>query len=395
MRDRTSTLNIIIAGYIVGGPLGGLVWHHLQYVLGLHKLGHNILFVEDSDDYPSCYNPETHELSNDPGYGLTFIDKIFSQFGLQNYWAYYHMPSNYWYGAGEKKVQEFTRHADVFLNLSGVNPLHERFLNIPVRAFIDTDPVFTQIRHLTESSAMERARHHNRFFTFGENFGNADCSIPDDGFPWHPTRQPVFLSAWNYAPGNQKGNWTTVMQWDSYKTRNYEGKLFGMKSSSFDDYFSLPQSSKESFELALGSATAPKEKLTGMGWQVSDPLVITRSASSYQNYIQQSKGEWSIAKHGYVATHSGWFSERSAGYLASGRPVVVQDTGFTDFIPTGKGLFAFSNPEEVVSAMEEINTNYDAHCRWAREIAEEYFRFDKVLDSLLDNCQLHIITNSK
>jgi hypothetical protein len=378
---------IVIAGYIVGGPLGGLVWHHLQYVVGLHAMGHQVLFVEDSDDYPSCYNPQTNQLSTDPSYGLTFINSVFSQYGLQHHWAYYSQHHNQWYGVNEKEVNDFIKKADIFLNLSGVNPLHQILLRIPIRVFIDTDPVFTQIRHLEEPAAFDRARQHTHFFTYGENFGKANCNIPDDGLAWQPTRQPVFLNAWNYSAGNKAAKWTTIMQWDSYKVREYNGQVFGMKSASFNVYFTLPQTINEAFELAIGSATAPREKLAEGGWDITDPISVTISPDTYQRYIQQSKGEWSIAKQGYVISNSGWFSERSTGYLATGRPVVVQDTGFSEVIKTGRGLFSFTSQSEAVAAIEEVNDNYETHCKWAREVAEEYFRFDKVLSTLLQNCQ--------
>ncbi len=379
-------LHIIIAGYIVGGPLGGLVWHHLQYVLGLHQMGHEVLFVEDSDDYPSCYNPQTHLLSDDPAYGLEFINNVFRQYDLHHQWAYYHQPVNRWYGKSEKDIKDFIQKADLFLNLSGVNPLRDNFLSIPIRVLLDTDPVFTQIRHLTEPATLLRARQHNRYFTYGENFGKPASGIPNDGLHWQPTRQPLCLSAWEFTKGNSNGQWTTVMQWDSYKVREYNGRSYGMKSASFDDYFYLPTQCGDSFELAAGSETTPREKLLASGWHLADPLAVTLTPYSFQQYLRRSKGEWSIAKQGYVSANSGWFSERSTGYLASGRPVIVQDTGFSDFIETGRGLFAFSTPGEALSAIEDVNRDYASHCKWARELAAEYFRFDKVLSSLLQNC---------
>jgi hypothetical protein len=201
---------IIIAGYIVGGPLGGLVWHHLQYVLGLHRMGYEVLFVEDSDDYPSCYNPKTNEVTTDPAYGLQFINEVFGRFGLQHHWAYFHQPAGRWYGVGENRIKELARQAAIFLNLSGVNPLRKIFQGIPLRIFLDTDPAFTQIRHLTEPEAFCRAQLHNCFFTFGENFGTASCKIPDDGLPWQPARQPVVLDAWPDSTGNSHAKWITV-----------------------------------------------------------------------------------------------------------------------------------------------------------------------------------------
>ena len=378
-------LNIIVAGYIVCGPIGGLVWHHLQYVLGLQRLGFNVLFVEDSQDYPSCYHPLTYQLTTDPSYGLHFLQTIFERYDLKNKWAYFDYHTNQWHGKSKREIKTLVDEADVFINLSGVDPLREHFQKIPVRAFIDTDPAFTQIRHLTEEVAMITARKHNRFFSFGENFGKASCHIPDDGFQWLPTRQPVVMHAWNNtASVNGNAKWTTVMQWDSYKSRELNGKQFGMKSQSFDAYIDLPNTIEDQLELALGSISAPREKLMEKGWSITDPLPVSLTPETYQSYIYQSKGEWSVAKDGYVVSNSGWFSERSACYLASGKPVVVQDTGFSNFFDTGKGLFGFSNFHEAVSAIEKVGKDYKMHCKHARAIAEENFNSDTVLTSLFD-----------
>jgi len=380
-----SQKTIVIAGYIVCGPIGGLVWHHLQYVLGLHRMGHDVLFVEDSQDYPNCYQPLTYELTTDPAYGLNFLNTIFRQYGLANNWAYFDYHTNTWHGKTEQEVKKIIDSAELYINLSGVDPLRDIFQKIPARIFIDTDPAFTQIRHLTEAKALDIAQRHNRFFSFGENFGDEDCLIPDDGFHWLPTRQPVVTSTWHTAPlVNGSSRWTTVMQWDSYKVREFNGVPFGMKSASFDDFIHLPQKIKDTIELAIGSTTAPREKLIREGWQIADPLSISLTPQSYQSYILQSKGEWSIAKHGYVYSNSGWFSERSCGYLASGKPVIVQDTGFSDFLPVGKGLQCFRNMEEAEQAFNLVNENYSDHCKAAREIAGEYFDSKKVLSSLIE-----------
>ena len=381
-----SHLKIVVLGYIVRGPYGGLVWHHLQYVLGLKKSGHEVLFLEDSDEYAGCSNPFSAELTTDPSYGLQFIENVFDHFDIKNNWAYYDWHTNRWHGLSSGKVLSFCNSADIVLNISAINPLREWWSKIPARVLIDTDPVFTQIRHLTNTSDTKTASHHTAFFSFGENFGKPGCTIPDDGFPWKATRQPVFLEAWKIAKPDPNTKWTTVMQWDSYKEKMFANDVFGMKSLSFKEFENLPQIiPTENFELAIGSASAPVEKLKNGGWEVISSLIPTKTAWSYQNYIQHSKGEWSVAKHGYVVSNSGWFSERSVSYLASGKPVVVQDTGFSDFIATGKGLLSFSSVEEIMNSIEEINGNYLQHCKWAREIAEEYFNERKVLQSLLGN----------
>ncbi len=327
---KNSKLRILVLGYIVRGPLGGLVWHHLQYVLGLVKLGHDVVFLEDSDDYAACYNPLTNEMNTDPSYGLRFIDKAFKKLKLNDLWAYYDAHTKQWFGKTRAEMFDFFASTDVLLNVSGVNPLRDWLLPIPKRAFIDTDPAFTQIRHLTDQNARQLAEKHNYFFSFGENFGRAGCSIPKDGFEWKPTRQPLVLDCWKISKGVQNSSWTTVMQWDSYRTLEYEGQIFGMKSASFDEYVDLPEITGEKFELAIGSANAPRDFLQNKGWNIINPLVPTRTPWTYQKFIQNSKAEWTVAKQGYTSSKSGWFSERSAAYLASGRPVLTKKQAFHD-----------------------------------------------------------------
>lgn len=379
-----SRLRIAVLGYIVRGPLGGLVWHHLQYVTGLRALGHDVLFVEDSDDYPSCYDPSRHVVDTDPSYGLRFATEAFERAGAGGLWTYYDAHTGCWLGPAAGRAREFCESADLVLNLSGVNPLRDWTSGAPARALVDTDPAFTQIRHLTDPAARSRALRHTAFLTFGECFGQPGCSIPDDDLPWVPTRQPVTLEAWEVTSGPQSGPFTTVMQWDSYAPREHGGRRFGMKSDSFAEYLDLPTKCSETFEIALGSAGAPRDLLSARGWHIRDPLALAKDGADYQRYIRSSKGELSVAKQGYVASRSGWFSERSASYLASGRPVAVQDTGFTDWMEAGFGVVPFSTLEEAVEAVSRISGDYTRHCRAARRIAAELFDARTVLQDLLE-----------
>ena len=374
-------LRIVVLGYIVRGPLGGLAWHHLQYVLGLADLGHEVVFVEDSDDYPSCYDPSRNIVDTDPSYGLGFAARAFERVGLGPRWAYYDAHTARWLGPCADRVLQLCASADLLLNLSGVNPLRPWLLGVPARALVDTDPVFTQIRHLTDPAARAEALRHTAFCSFGAHGERG--AIPDDGLPWQPTRQPIVLRAWPVTPGPTAGCWTTVMQWDSYAAREYGGVRYGMKSASFEPYLDLPRRSGQRFELALGSPTAPRRLLRRHGWSVRNPLRPTRDPWSYQRYLQRSRAEFSVAKHGYVAARSGWFSERSAAYLASGRPVVVQDTGFEAWLRADMGVLPFSSPEEALAAIEAVERNYAAQCRAAREVAEEYFDAQRVLQALI------------
>lgn len=379
-----SRLRIVVLGYVVRGPLGGLAWHHLQYVAGLRALGHDVYFVEDSDDYPSCYDPARGVVDVDPSYGLRFAARAFEHLGLGERWCYYDAHSARWLGPLAPRAREVCESAELLLNLSGVNPLRPWTERTPARAFVDTDPAFTQIRHLTDANARALAAAHNSFFTFAENIARADCLVPSDGFAWQPTRQPVHLDAWPLTPGPRGGSWTTVMQWDSYPAREHEGRRYGMKSDSFAEFVELPARAGPVFEIALGSEGAPRSMLRDKGWRLLDPLAVTREPSTYQDFIRTSKAEWSVAKHGYVAARSGWFSERSAAYLASGRPVLTQQTGFSDWLETGTGLLAFQTLDDVLAGIEEIDRNYERHCRAARELAEGFFDASKVLTNMIE-----------
>ena len=380
---RDERRRIVVLGYIVRGPIGGLAWHHLNYVLGLAQLGHEVLFVEDSDDYASCYDPSRHVMDTDPTYGLRFATDVFHRAGLDDRWCYHDAHRGAWHGPMASRAVAFCRTADLLLNVSGVNPLRDWSAGVPVRALIDTDPVFTQVRHLNEPDRLALAQQHNRFLTFGENIPAGTSRVPDDGLPWRPTRQPIVLDCWPIAPPCPDGPITTVMQWDSYKQQQYADVTYGMKSQSFDAYIDLPGRTDARMTLALGGDTAPRQRLTDHGWALDDPLTVTRDPWTYQDYIRSAMAEWSVAKHGYVEGHSGWFSERSACFLATGRPVILQDTGFSAMLPTGEGLLAFRSLDEAIDAITKLCADYPLHCRAARQIAEDHFASGSVLQRLL------------
>ncbi len=379
-------LRIIVLGYLVRGPMGGMAWHHLQYVMGLRDLGHDVHFIEDSDDTPwCCYHPQQHTMGSDPSYGVDFARRTFDRVGLGERWAYYDAHRSLWLGPCAGRVLDICANADLVLNVSCANPLRPWLTDVPVRVLIDTDPVFTQIRNLTDPVRRERSLRHNAFFSFAGNVTSTGCRIPDDGLSWQATRQPIVLSAWPVTAGPEDGQFTTVMQWDSYATREHAGVLYGMKSQSFGPYTDLPRRTNAVLELSVGSESAPRGLLREKGWVVRDPCEVASDPWTYQSYLQNSKAEFSVAKHGYVVSRSGWFSERSAAYLASGRPVLVQETGFSDWIESGFGVVPFESPDGALVAITEINAHYEFHCRKAREIAEEYFDSSRVLAELVEH----------
>ena len=388
-RSASERIRVVVLGYLVRGPIGGMAWHHLQYAMGLLAMGHNVYFLEDSGDDPwACYDPVRGVCDGDPGYGLSFARQVFTRAGLSDRWAYHDALKSQWHGPASGSILEVCRSAEIVLNLSGENLLRPWVADIPVRVYVDTDPAFTQVRHLSHPDRANRASRHTAFFSFGENVACDGHAIPDDGFPWQPTRQPVVLDAWPVSPGIPDGKFTTVMQWDNTLQgvpKDYQGRRFGRKAESFASYIDLPKRATGPFELAVGGSDVPRALMRDRGWDLADPLQVSRDPWTYQSYIQKSKAEFSVAKQGYVSSRGGWFSERSAAYLASGRPVVVQQTGFSDWLKADRGVLAFNTLDEAVAAVEDISARYEFHCQAAREVAAEYFDARSVLARLLDS----------
>jgi hypothetical protein len=240
-RDASGRLRIVVYGYIVRGPLAGFAWHHLQYVSGLVGLGHDAIFVEDSGDFAGCYDPSTGTVGADPAYGLRFIAESFTAAGIGGRWAYYDTHADAWHGPRAGDAVAFCRDADILINLNDATPLRPWLAAIPARALIDTDPVFTQVAHRENPARRAAAAAHTSFFTFGENLPAGASAVPDDGFAWQATRQPIDLNLWAVRAPQPAGAWTTIMQWDSYPALVHGGIAYGMKSASFAPYRDLPR----------------------------------------------------------------------------------------------------------------------------------------------------------
>ncbi len=381
-------LRIVVGGYIVRAPLGGQVWHYLQYLMGLAALGHDVLYVEDSCFFDSgedewYFDPETGTSGADPVKGLEFAGEAMAAVGLPDKWAFYQSHGGLWHGPAADWASTFCRNADLFVNVSAKNPIRPWLAGIPRRVYLDTDPCFTQIRLLTNPIDRHHALQHNIFATFGENIPFGASSLPGDSFAWFPTRQPIVVEAWPETPGQHDGRLTAVLSWQTYPPVEHEGIRYGLKAESLAPLLDLPRRSRESFELALSGNEAPRESLREHGWRLLDGG--PRTLLDYQAYIQSSKGELGIAKHGYVASNCGWFSERSAAYMASGRPVVVQNTGFTRWLHADRGVLPFDTPAAALSALDDLHAHYGAHCRAAREVVADYFGAGAVLSRLIDD----------
>jgi hypothetical protein len=372
-------LNIVCSGFLIRYPLGGLSWHHLQYLVGLQRLGHEVAYFEDYGWSNSCYDPARGDMTADPAYGIAYLLSVLRPYGLDGRWCYL-AEDRTAHGMPRERLAQLCRECDVYLNLSNINWIPE-LEQCQRRVLVDTDPVFTQIGAHGLGGPFSR---YHAFFSYGENAHRPGCDMPTGGVRWLPTRQPVVLDVWSVEPGDPTASFTTVMNWSPLGDREHEGQVYGQKDREFEPFFSLPRDTGEIMEVAISAPVAVRKRLAAGGWRLADPLKVTRSPSSYQRYLRASRAEFSVAKHGYVSTRCGWFSDRSAAYLASGRPAIVQDTGFSDFLPCGRGLLAYRTLEEVVAAMRLLDYDYEAHCQAARAVAEEYFDAHKVLTDLLE-----------
>lgn len=373
------SLKIVCSGYLVRCPLGGFSWHHLQYLIGLQRLGHEVTFFENYGWPNSCFDPALNVMTASPSYGIKYMTGLLESYGLQNRWCYLAEDGTA-YGLTRKQLAQSCREADIYFNLSNINWIPE-LEECRRRVLIDTDPVFTQIGAHGNGGPFSC---YDTLFTYGENVHRPGCEMPTAGAQWLATRQPIVLDLWPVRKGIGGAPFTTVMNWSPLGDCEYQGRLYGQKEREFEPFFSLPLDTGTSMQVAVNVPTDICRRFVAGGWTMADPVHITRSPFSYQTYLRSSKAEFSVAKHGYVTTRCGWFSERSAAYLASARPVVVQDTGFSRWLSTGRGLLPFNNREEAAGALEEVSRRYDIHCRAARELAEHHFDARIVLTSLLD-----------
>jgi hypothetical protein len=375
-----TALKIVCSGYLIRYPLGGFSWHHLQYLVGLERLGHEVSYFEDYGWPNSCFDPARNDTTADPSYGITYLLSMLQPYDLYDRWSYLAEDGTA-HGMSRERLSQLCSECDVYLNLSGINWIPE-LTQCRRRVLVDTDPVFTQIGGHGLGGAFHR---YHRLFTYAENVHRPGCDMPTGGARWLPTRQPVVLDLWPVQAGDPGAPFTTVVNWSAYGDREHEGRVYGQKDREFEPYFSLPRDTDESMEMTANVPAPVRERLLDGGWTLADPLEITRDPWTYQRYLRASLAEFGVAKHGYVSTRCGWFSDRSSAYLATGRPVIVQDTGFSAFLPHGEGLLAYRTPDEAVAAIRRLRDDeYDTHCSAARAVAEEYFDARRVLNDLLE-----------
>jgi len=389
-------MKIVVTGLIATYPLGGVALDYLAFVSGFRELGHEVFYLEDTGQW--LYDPRTYTYTDDVTYNLTYLQQTLARTGgdFSRRWAL-RAPDGTYHGADLAKVRAFCDDADLFLNVSGGCWLRDEYRGARCIAYLDSDPCYSQakLQAVEQGTATEDQiysvgliRAHNRFFTFAENIGAADCTIPSCGLDWQPTRQPLVLRDWPYSFDPSARRYTTVMSWKTDVTLpTLSGKTYGGKDVELTRFIDLPRRTPVALEIAL-SGVAPRDELVRHGWGIVDAHEKSTTPEVYLSYLRGSRGEWSIAKNAYVASRSGWFSTRSAAYLALGRPVIVQDTGFRPYYPAGAGIFAFDTMDEAVAALATVEADYRRQCEAARATAESELDARRVLQRLLDDAGL-------
>jgi len=387
MREK---LRLVILGIVGRTPFAGVAWQVLHYLEGFRRLGFDVHYVEDTGAWP--YDPEQNSITADCRYTVNYIARLMTWCGLSDRWAYRFGVDGRTFGMTESEVSRVFREADVLLNLTAATVLRDEHLRVPVRIYLETDPVLPQIEIAqARSFTIDLLSAHTHHFTYGENLGAADCEVPLGYFDYRPTRQPVVLDWWSNGRIRHKpaeALFTTIASWQQEgRDIEWRGQTYTWsKHLEFLKFLDLPRRTSQRFELALACGDSQaRQLLAAHGWRVIDALPLSKDIFPYRDYVRNSRGEFTVAKDQNVRLRSGWFSDRSACYLSAGKPVITQDTGFGNMLPTGEGLFAFNTLEEIEVALEEINSNYENHSRAARAIADQYFKAETVLGKMIDS----------
>lgn len=413
-------MRIIVTGYIVGYPLGGMTWHHLNYLLGFAELGHEVIFYEDSGEWLQPYDPSNNTCSDDPSYGIGYLTETFAFEGLNAKWCYHSQLQNRYYGLSRDEWMKVVDGADLVLCVSGVTPWREEFAKAKRTCVIDTDPVFTQLRMRHDESFLNYYKLFDRVATFGRLIGTPDCPLPTAGLEWIGTNQPIAMPHWPFSAPPLEGGvgggvtglgqatrefqatphpalplkggggspFSTIGKWEHTSDRNfeYEGKSYASsKGVEWMKLLDLPRRVSLPMEMAMASMPEEtKRTFESHGWRFTDPTLASISTNAYRAFIQSRAGEFTVAKQIYAGLPSGWFSDRSAAFLASGRPVITQSSGFEKWLPTGEGLFSFATIDDAQAALDAVASDPSKHAHAARAIAEEHFDARRVLTRLLD-----------
>ncbi|HKO79475.1 MAG TPA: hypothetical protein VJU78_03730 [Chitinophagaceae bacterium] len=361
---------IIVGAYMVRYPLGGMMSWVFQHLVGFKALGHEVYFVEKYVYDNSCYNPVNRTMSNDCSYGAKMTADLLATAGLQDNWCFVDHDGNY-YGMSRKKIEAVFQIADCYIDLGTQNGWEQESSSCPRRVLIDGEPGFSQIHHSNNEELEQRYSRYNYFFTNGYNIGRNGNTIPIGNVHWKHMYSPVHADMFKVSTPAKDAPFSTVMNWQSHKPITYNGNQYGQKDIEFEKFIQLPTLVNSPMEVAVSGKNIPATLLANFKWNVVNGTATTKSYESFCNYVEKSKAEFSVCKNVFVALNTGWFSDKSAVFLACGRPVVLEDTGFSEHLPCGLGLIAVKNVDEASTAITEIENNWDKHSKAAREIAME------------------------
>jgi len=383
-------LRIVVLGNIAGEPYPGMAWQAMQYAVGFQRLGHDAFYFETSSSWP--YHPIQQARVNTSEYAVTYLAQVAEMFGFAGRWAYRRSYGDKaWFGMDREPAEELLAHADIVFSITGSTRLAEEGLEVGRLVYVCTDPVIHEVLFAQGNEDVRTlVQEHHDIVTFGMNIGTPDCPLPPLPRLQAKTCQPVLLDLWQSGPPTRT-EFTTVGNWKQEgRDTVFEGNTYyWSKHREYLKFIDLPKRMSQPVELATGLIQLSAEDrsvLKSNNWGLVDSLPFT--VCSYRNYLQASRGEFTVAKDANVRLQTGWFSDRSACYLAAGRPVITQDTGFSAILPSGEGLFAFNTMNDILTAFEAIESDYEKHSRAARDIAEEYFKAETVLAKLLSDLGL-------
>ncbi|HVN63924.1 MAG TPA: glycosyltransferase, partial [Candidatus Binataceae bacterium] len=366
-------------------PMAGVIWQLLHHLLGLRALGFDVYYIEDHR--ARVYDPAINDANPDPTANLKLLNRVLERYGFGDRWAFLDSTREEYLGMPREKCMALFREADAVINLCGATEAREEHLATPCFIYIETDPGVLELELLRKiPTALEIARAHKLFFTYGFNIGEPDCLLPTGGIHWRHTRPPVMLDEWHPGIGLAEPRaLTTVGNWRNHgsdmviKGETY----FWSKHINFRKLLGVARLANQPIEIATGEVPSPDyENGIAGGFSFTRAIPMSLDIDRYRDYISSSRGEFTAAKDLYVRPRTGWFSDRSACYLAAGRPVITQSTGFEKFLRTGEGLLGFADSDGAVEAIRMVNSDYARHARAAREIAVEYFDAVRLLGEI-------------
>jgi hypothetical protein len=396
---------IFISGALANKPFnGGNAWTRLSWVTGFKRLGFEVCVVEQIAA-DNCVDASGQPAAFENSVNLAWFRQVMEQFGLTRSASLICEAGKSVWGIPVAELTARASQASLLFNISG-HLTHPEIKNrIGCKVYFDDDPGFTQFWHAS-GNGEARLTGHDFHFTIGANIGSPDCAIPVGDIRWCHTRTPVVLDDWPVV-GTTKGTghgvrfdrFTTVASWrGAYGAVEFAGRRYGAKAHEFRKFLELPRRTGREFEIALQIHPGDQKDLEALqthSWRVVDPIPAAGSPEAFRRYVQSSGAEFSVAQGVYVDTNCGWFSDRTVRYLASGKPVLVQDTGFSRHLPVGEGLLAFRTLDEAIAGAERIARDYDRHCLAARRLAEEFFDSDKVISKLAAEIGLELPSLTK